>query len=261
MTRQEQAAYWRKWNRFQQKQERLYERKFIKALQDQVDAYVKYQDINLVPMYPIYDVLVNMYKSVGPQWAKVVSVDSIKANGQLGFNERIVELMRQYYGVDLLNDAAGMTEYTKDVIRKVLAQAAELGWSFEQIVRELRTNSELNAMRARRIARTETVTAANGAAMIYAMTSGNVMEKVWIAVRDSRTRHDHRLLNGTTLPIEQVFTINNARHGQITMMQPGVRNQGADSSGDPVPAVEVINCRCTIAFRAMRDQNGQIIRR
>lgn len=260
MTRAEQSAYWRKWNRFQQKYERIYERKFVTALQAQVDAFIKYQDVNLVPMFPIYDVMVNMYETVGPAWAQIARTESVKADGQLGFNERIVELMRQYYGVDLLNDAAGITEYTKEVIRKVLADAAQLGWSFEQIVRELRTNSELSTMRARRIARTETVTSANGAAMIYALTSGNRMQKVWIAVKDSRTRHNHRMVDGKTLPIEQPFTLTSSMFGNVTMMQPGVRNQGPDSSGAPVPASEVVNCRCTVAFRAMRDSNGRIIR-
>jgi hypothetical protein len=260
MTKAEQSAYWRKWNRFQQKYERIYEKKFVKALQTQVDAFIKYQDINLVPMFPIYDTLVNLYKTVGPQWARVTRTESVKADGQLGFNERIIELMRQYYGVDLLNDAAGITEYTKEVIRKVLSQAAQLGWSFEQIVAELRTNSELSSMRARRIARTETVTSANGAAMIYAMTSGNKMEKIWIAVKDNRTRHDHRLADGKRQPIEVPFTLISPKYGNILMMQPGVRKQGADSSGEPVPAGEVVNCRCTVAFKAMRDQNGRIIR-
>lgn len=260
MTRAEQSAYWRKWNRFQQKYERIYERKFVKALQAQVDAFIKYQDINLVPMYPIYDTLLNMYKTIGPAWAGQARTESLKADGQMGFNERIVELMRQYYGIDLLNDAAGITEYTKEVIRKVLADAAQNGWGFERIVQELRTNSELSSMRARRIARTETVTSANGAAMIYAMTSGNKMEKIWIAVKDQRTRHDHRVADGKRLPIEQPFTLASAKYGDITMMQPGVRKQGPNSSGDPVPAAEVVNCRCTVAFKAMRDSNGRIIR-
>lgn len=260
MTRAEQSAYWRKWNRFQQKYERIYERKFVKALQAQVDAFIKYQDVNMVPMFPIYDVMINMYETVGPAWAQIARTESVKADGQLGFNERIVELMRQYYGVDLLNDSAGITEYTKEVIRKVLYEAAQNGWGFEQIVQELRTNSELSSMRARRIARTETVTSANGAAMIYAMTSGNRMQKIWIAVKDKRTRHDHRTVDGATLPIEQPFTLTSARYGNIMMMQPGVRNQGPNSSGAPVPAGEVVNCRCTVAFKAMRDANGKIIR-
>ena len=113
-------------------------------------------------------------------------------------------------------------------------------------------------MRARRIARTETVTAANGAAMIYAQNSGNEMEKIWIAVKDNRTRHDHRQIDGNRQSIEEPFTLVSPKYGDVFMMQPGVRQQ---SNGLPVPAAEVVNCRCTVAFRAKRDSQGRIIRR
>lgn len=258
MTKSEQNRYWRQWHRFQQKYEKLYEPKFNKALQIQVDAYIKYQDIMMIPAFPIYDVLLKLYGQVGPAWVRETRTDINKADGQLGFNERIVELMRQYYGIDLLNDAQGMTDYTRQVIVKVLSKAAEEGWSFDQIVRELRTNSELNSMRARRIARTETVTSANQAAMLYAETSGNVMNKIWIAVKDKRTRHDHSIVDGSILPIESPFSLNNKKYGEVQMMQPGVRQQ---PNGLAVPADEVVNCRCTVAFRAARDRNGRIIRK
>ena len=94
--------------------------------------------------------------------------------------------------------------------------------------------------------------------MIYANESGNVMEKVWIAVKDKRTRHDHKTVDGTRLPIETAFTLTNAKLGDIGMMQPGVRTQ---PNGLAVPASEVVNCRCTVAFQAKRDRNGRIIRR
>lgn len=257
MTKAEQNKYWKQWHRFQQKYEKLYEPKFKKALQIQVDAYIKYRDVMMIPTLPIYDILLKLYKQVGPSWVRETRMDMTKATGQMGFNERIVELMRQYYGIDLLNDAQGMTDYTRQVIIKVLSKAAEEGWSFDQIVRELRTNSELNDMRARRIARTETVTSANQAAMLYAETSGNVMNKIWIAVKDSRTRHDHKIVDGKVLPIGDPFVLNSLKEGPVQMMQPGVRQQ---PNGLAVPASEVVNCRCTVAFRAVRDSGGRIVR-
>jgi len=185
-----------------------------------------------------------------------------KATGQMGFNERIVELMRQYYGIDLLNDAEDITAYTKEVIQKILSDAAITGASFDDIVRQITTSSELGPMRARRIARTETVTAANGAAMIYAQTSGNVMEKVWISVKDKRTRHNawanHVTIDGTRLDIDEPFLLKSQKLGDIFMMQPGVRKQ---PNGLAVPASEIVNCRCVVAFNAKRDSQGRIIRR
>jgi len=262
MTASEQNKYWLNWSRFQQKYEKYFEKKFTQALQAQVKAYIKTQDIMSLPVFPIYDTLVQLYKTVGPAWAREARRESFKyddsfTGGQLGFNERIVQLMQQYYGIDLLNDSNLMTAYSRQVIMKVLADAAQTGASFDDIVKQLLKHPEFNAMRARRIARTETVTYANGAAMIYAQNSGNEMEKIWIAVRDNRTSHDHNQVNGQTKPIDEAFSLVNAKYGEINMMQPGVRSQ---PNGLNVPALEVVNCRCTVAFRAKRDRNGRIIR-
>jgi hypothetical protein len=262
MTKAEQNKYFYEWQKFQQRYEKYYEKKFVAALKIQVAAFLKTQDVMAIPSFPIYTVLNNLYKTVGPRWARISKVSMTKATGQMGFNERIVELMRQYYGIDLLNDAEDITAYTKAVIQKILSDAAITGASFDDIVRQITTSSELGPMRARRIARTETVTAANGAAMIYAQTSGNVMQKVWISVKDKRTRHNawanHVTIDGTKIDIEEPFTLKSQKLGDIQMMQPGVRTQ---PNGLPVPAAEIVNCRCVVAFNAKRDSQGRIIRR
>jgi len=262
MTQAEQNKYFYEWHKFQQRYEKYYEKKFTAALKVQVAAFLKTQDVMAIPSFPIYTVLVNLYKTVGLRWARISKLSMTKATGQMGFNERIVELMRQYYGIDLLNDAEDITAYTKQVIQKILSDAAITGASFDDIVRQITTSSELGPMRARRIARTETVTAANGAAMIYAQTSGNVMEKVWISVKDKRTRHNawanHVSIDGTKINIEEPFLLKSQKLGDIFMMQPGVRKQ---PNGLAVPAAEIVNCRCVVAFNAKRDSQGRIIRR
>lgn len=261
MTKQERNDYWHKWNSFQQRYEKAFEKKFVAALKIQVNAFIKTKDLLSIPSYPIYAVLNQLYKTVGPAWARAARMEAIK-DGQMGFNEEIVRLMREYYGIDLLNDAEGITAYTRFVIQKVLSNAAQTGASFDDIVKELTTNSELGAMRARRIARTETVTAANGAAFIYAKQSGLQMTKFWISVQDNRTRHNqwanHYTIDGLEAEYDQPFVLQSQRLGEIRMMQPGARNQ---PNGLPVPAVEVVNCRCTVAFKAKRDRNGRLIRR
>lgn len=262
MTKAEQNRYYYEWHVFQQKYEKYFEKKFANALKIQVKAFVDTQDLMAIPTYPIYSVLTSLYKTVGPRWVKVAKLSMTKATGQMSFNEQIVELMRIYYGIDLLNDAEGITTTTRDVIQKVLNDAALTGASFDDIVRQLAVNSELGAMRARRIARTETVTAANGAAMIYANTSGNKMSKIWLSVKDKRTRHNqwanHVTIDGTTIDIEEAFKLKSVKLGDIEMMQPGARKQ---PNGLAVPAAEVVNCRCVVAFEAQRDSQGRIIRR
>jgi uncharacterized protein with gpF-like domain len=262
MTQQEQNQQWYKWNRFQQKYEKYFEKKFVKALHIQLAAYIKTRDVMAIPSYPLWAVLNELYLKVGPAWANITRIQTKKAIGQMGFNEEIVRLMRQYYGINLMNDAELMTAYSREVIADVLSLAAETGASIDDIVKSLLTNPEFNAMRARRIARTETVTAANGAAMIYAQQSGNVMEKIWIAVKDKRTRHNHKMIDGTTLPIDVPFDFKAKFKGggyiDVQMMQPGARFQ---PNGLKVPGTEVINCRCTVAFQAKRDAAGRIVRR
>lgn len=263
MTKREQNNYWKKWHAFQQRQEKLFTPKFNRALKVQLDAFAKSQDVASIPAFPIYDVLVDLYRTVGPKWAAAnrefaYKQDDLFVSGQMGFNARIAELMQQYYGVDLLNDANLMTQYSREVIIRVLSQAAETGASFDDIVKQLLMHPEFGPMRARRIARTETVTAANGAAMIYAQESGNVMDKYWIAVKDSRTRHDHRAVDGKVVNYDVPFKLLSQEGGLVEMMQPGVRSQ---PNGLPVPASQVVNCRCTVAFKAKRDANGNIIRR
>jgi len=267
MTQREAQIYWNQWHAFQQRNEKRFAKEFYKALQIQVRAFARTQDVMQIPTFPIYTVLNKLYTVVAPKWARISRDQSLKADdlfvtGRLGFNERIVELMRQYYGVNLLNDAELMTQYSREVIARVLSKAAETGASFDDVVAELLRHPEFSAMRARRIARTETVTAANAGAMVYAQNSGNVMEKVWIAVKDKRTRHSHRDIDGTRLDIDTAFNMprsqQNAKYGDISMQQPGARQQ---PNGLPVPAVEVVNCRCTVAFQAKRDSRGNIIRR
>jgi hypothetical protein len=256
MTPEENRLYWLKWSRFQQRWEKYFTTVFKKALKQQIDAFIRTKDPMLVPSYPIYTALNELYKKVGPLWANEVRKDIriktiIKAQLPMGFNQDIIDLMRDYYGIDLLNDAELMTRYSREIIAKVLSDALPLGLSFDQIVKQLIANPEFSAMRARRIARTETVTAANGAAMLYIKRSPAKWNKVWIAVKDSRTRHNHRDIDNTTIDIDRAFQLPDAE-----MMQPGARKQ---PNNLPVPASEVVNCRCTVAFEAKRDARGRLL--
>lgn len=257
MTGQERNDYRLKWNRFQIRYEKIYTAKFKAALLIQLRQYIKGGTVFYITSEPIYKVLKELYETVGPLWAARTGVHKFKKVERkdrmpMGFSERVVELMKQYYGIDLLNDAELMTRTTRELIVKVLSEAAISGASFDQIVKQLTTDPEFTAIRARRIARTETVTAANGAAIINAKESGLKMKKEWIAILDSRTRHNHRDVDGVTISIDDPFNV-----GGELMMQPGVREQ---TNGLPTSAANVINCRCTTGFIPQRDRRGQLIR-
>lgn len=244
MTKAQRKLYHYRWDRFQKRYERIYTTKFKAALKKQILQQAYTGRINAEP---IYDVLLDLYKTVGVLWANQTRLNvkrqQTKARMPMGFSERIVELMRQYYGIDLLQDAETITDYTREVIREVLSDSALSGASINDIVRELSGNSELSTMRARRIARTEVVTSANGAAVIQAQETGVPMNKVWLSVIDKRTRHSHREVDNQTVPLDSPFNVSGTQ-----MMQPGVRDQ---PNGLSVPAKEVVNCRCTVAFEVI----------
>lgn len=250
------SDYIYRWHRFQRRYEEIYTAKFKHALQIQIDQFARSGKVQDVSSTPIYIILRELYQTVGPLWAARTGIhrlrNEVKALMPMGFSERIVELMKQYYGIDLLNDAELMTAYSREVIAKVLSDAALSGISFDEIVKKLTINPELSAMRARRIARTETVTAANGAAIINAKESGLKMKKEWIAVHDNRTRHTHRSIDGAVIDIDAAFNL-----GDAQMMQPGARTQ---PNGLVTPASEVVNCRCTMGFKPVRNRAGKLVR-
>lgn len=242
------------WEGFQRRYERKYIRLFTKALQEQVQQF-KQGGVMAVNSLPIYTTLTQLYRDIGPKWAHRTVLDLMrnmaKARLPMGFSERIVELMRTYYGIDLLNDAELMTAYSREIITNVLSEAAQSGLSFDEIVRVLVKHPEFTKIRARRIARTETVTAANGAAIINAKESGLQLNKKWLAVNDKRTRPHHRFANGQTVGIDDPFNVNGTE-----MMQPGIRTQ---PNGQRVPASEVVNCRCVLQFIPLRDSRGRLL--
>lgn len=244
MTTAEKKLYHYRWDRFQKRQERIYTTKFRAALKEQVQQQAT---LGYITSAPIYEVLVDLYKTVGTLWAHQSQVltkkQEVKARMPMGFSQRIVDLMKSYYGIDLLNDAELMTKYSREVIVDVLSDAALSGASISEIVRALESSPGFDQMRARRIARTETVTAANGAAVIQAKESGIDKRKIWLAINDKRTRHSHRVVDDMKVGIDQPFNVNGS-----LMQQPGVRKQ---DNGLPVPAKEVVNCRCTVAFEVI----------
>lgn len=248
MTTAERKAYHFKWDRFQKRFERIYTTKFKAALKEQIiqQAYKGY-----ITSTPIYEVLVDLYRTVGPLWAHQTQLSvkrqQVKARMPMGFNERIVELMRQFYGIDLLQDSETITTYTREVIRGVLSDAALSGASINDIVRALSGNSELSTIRARRIARTEIINSSNGASLLQAKETGVPMTKEWLSVNDKRLRTSHRHVDGQVAELDGYFNVGGAK-----ILHPGARKQ---EDGSSTPGDQTINCRCTIAYNVI-NENG-----
>lgn len=126
------------------------------------------------------------------------------------------------------------------IIANVLGEAAAGGWSEERTAKALETTltSELTRQRARVIARTEIGSAQNAATLAIARdraAAGEVIEKVWIALDDTRTRPTHHDADDQVQPLEAPFQV-----GQVRLMHPG------DPNG---PKREIISCRCSMLIR------------
>lgn len=214
--------------------ELMYAGQINKALKAQVQEYIRTKDTIYVRSGGLYAVLIDLWKNTGTAWARHTNPGLRKKDGgQMGFSERMVSFMHQYFSIDLLNDAEGITQTTIKLIQEVLSEATIEGWSFDDIVARL-ISPDFTAKRARLIARTETVGAANAGAMLNAQSTGLELNKIWISARDNRTRLHHKEVNQTVIPFNDKFKV-----GDSFMMQPGDKAGGAS---------EVCNCRCAVAF-------------
>lgn len=211
--------------------ELMYAPRINKALRAQVQQYIDSKDTVYVRSGGLYIVLNDLYKTTGSAWAYQTRAVHKKAGGQMGFSDRIVSFMQQYFGFNLLNDAEGITQTTIRLIGEVLSEAALEGWSFDEIVRKL-VAPDFTAIRARLIARTETVNAANAGSLINLREAG-AKKKIWISARDNRTRPHHVEVNQTVIGIDEKFKV-----GDSLMNHPGDKAGGAD---------ECCNCRCAVA--------------
>lgn len=235
MNHQQKIDYWYSFHRFQQRHEAIYTPKFQKVLREQIKQYTDSGTLVAVTAAPVYPVLVELYKEVGRLWAhkSQLHTRTLKSRQPMGFSQHIIDLIKQYYGIDLLNDAEGLTETTRDQIRRVLQEAATSGIGFSDIVKQLE-NPELTVSRARLIARTETVAAANAGSLINAIDSGLDSDKIWISARDNRTRPHHREVDNHIVSMNADFIV-----GGLPMKAPGDKRGGAQNC---------CNCRCVVAF-------------
>jgi hypothetical protein len=142
-----------------------------------------------------------------------------------------------------------VNDYTIELIQQLVVDAMDRNMTVSQMTSYLQrslTNPKFNRMRALRIARTETTTAANHGAFVAAESSDLVLDKHWIAVVDKRTRHSHLLEHGKIAPQYEPFTMSD---GSL-LMYPG------DQKG---MAAQIINCRCSYSLLPRRDADGLLI--
>lgn len=262
MTAAQLKQYRLEFHRFQQSREKAFTPKIERALKTQINQFInavrvgysESEALTRVMAEPLLKVLQTLYIDAATNYgAKVrVSLNRLpvqeKAGRPIGFNRRMTELVLRFFRVDFLNDVEEMTAYTRELIQRVLSKGYGLGWSFDEIVKYLQTAPALTRIRARRIARTETVGAANFGADAVARDSGLKLNKVWSSVHDVRTRHDHREVDGQRVGMGDTFNV-----GGYPMKYPGDKAKGK------TPAKEIVNCRCTVIHEPLRDRDGRLL--
>ena len=242
-----------------------YSPKFKKELQNQVNTYCRTLDYNAISDKAIKKTIQKLHLAMGVKMAQISSKvvkRSVKGHYEALevksaetdlFSYTILQYL-QTQGLDQL--AADITQTTKDQIRRYLVQSAEKNLTLPETIVLLR-GAGITDYRAELIARTETGRAANIGSMVGATSTGLVTVKEWIAAKDNRTRRiprdqfDHLNMDGTKIPMDATFKLQNKKGGFDLMLHP------CDSSGS---AADVCNCRCTLGYEAQRDKNGKLLK-
>lgn len=130
-------------------------------------------------------------------------------------------------GIDL---KYGKQQITASVTSSIL-QGKGIGKIADDLQSRMQDMSRASAIRTARTA----ITAAQNAGRLdtyrTAQDMGIKLKKRWLATLDSRTRHEHAMLDGQTVDIDKPFTVDG-----YELMYPG------DTSA---PGYLVYNCRCT----------------
>jgi len=242
-----------------------YSPKFKKELQNQVNTYCRTLDYNAISDKAIKKTIQKLHLAMGVKMAQISSKvvkRSVKGHYEAlevksAETDLFAYVILQYLERKGLSEtAAEITETTKEQIRRFLIKAADENYTLPESIKLLRT-AGLTDYRAELIARTETGRAANIGSMVGATSTGLVTIKEWIAAKDNRTRRiprdqfDHLNMDGTKIPMDATFKLQNKKGGFDLMLHP------CDSSGS---AGDVCNCRCTLGYEAQRDKNGKLLK-
>jgi SPP1 gp7 family putative phage head morphogenesis protein len=123
-------------------------------------------------------------------------------------------------------------------ITSEVTQGILQGESVDKIASRMQNVAAMGSRAARRNARTAVTGAENAgrqAGFERAQDMGIDTEKQWLATMDDRTRHEHRLLDGVHVPVDDDFEVEGYK---------------IEYPGDPSAEPEMVyNCRCTMICR------------
>lgn len=168
-----------------------------------------------------------------------------KKKGPIGFNAQWTSEIINYFRLKLFNKVVlPISETTQEYIQNILRQGIAEGWTLDEMVDKIEREDYLNG-RVERILRTEINRAINYGNEVASNTYEFKTQKRWIAVHDSRTRHEHLNADGQTVDVDGSFSV-----GGETLDFPGDPNGSAENT---------VNCRCHTEIVPMRDRAGRLV--
>lgn len=181
------------------------------------------------------------------QYNKLIKENPVKAL-QIGVYERVLGLIRTWITLNIGGSITSISDTTRDIVRKIIADAQDKGYGARKIGQLIRAEAKdkFTAYRSTVIARTEGTRAASEGARVGAQQwetiTGQKKWKAWSAASDSRTRDNHlEMIGSEPIPGDQDFIV-----GGFAMDGPGDPRGGA---------ANVVNCRCRKYYLSERVAN------
>lgn len=247
------------------KQHSIYERKAYRIVQKHISSIVKRLPKN--PTLYNYELEIDVaimredivkmyreiYQTIGIDYGNKINktLEKTKKANVLFNNELLKEILLFLSSDGGERITSVRDTLVADVIKSIQKSLGENGTVIDlrnAIQAIIEKNQTFYKWQSLRIARTETTTSSNFAAIKTAEQSDLVLDKVWISVQDNRTRitpYDHFDMNNQKQELNKPFFV-----GGENIQYPGDVNASAGN---------VINCRCTIAFVPRRDADGMLI--
>lgn len=202
-----------------------------------------------------------MYKAGGLTGAKItadeIRQDVKKGEKGAGFgrNEAWIKEVIKYLQTHLLNFVQDITETMRQDILSILQKGIDQNLTIPEIVQNLQATGLIES-RAKVIARTEIVRAANVGHSVAARSFPYEVSKKWSAAMDHRTRHSHVYINNHMVDEQGTFKVpvykGDVQIGWDEMQYPGDANAHGSNT---------INCRCRVIYVPKRDTAGNLIMR
>jgi hypothetical protein len=221
----------------------------LKRLEEKLKKKFKKKDISKAKEDDVASRLTLDLAEENAEWvelAKPIYEKAVKKHGgrllqELGFeaqfdadNKDVVKFIEEV----LTKRGSEINGVSQELARGEIAAALKNQEDFKGVMNRLTKFFEgpHNEFRARRIARTEAVTLANGGKQ-EAMKQEGVEKKEWVSELLPTTRESHAEVHGTVIPIDEKFEVRKRKGGTDFM----------DGPGDPTASAEnVAQCLCSL---------------